>query len=147
MKVQFVEAELLRPLRHKVLRVGFPYEATSFVGDDEETSHHGAVYDKDGTIIAIGTIMKRAFSLAPDEEAYQLRGMASDQACRGSGAGRLALQALESRAAEKKASIIWCKARTTASGFYERAGWQKASEEFEEPHFGPHYLMFKRLSS
>jgi GNAT superfamily N-acetyltransferase len=72
--------------------------------------------------------------------------MATASSHRGTGAGKLVLDALEQAARDRNAAIIWCKARSSAKGFYAKAGWQIASEEFEIASFGPHFVMKKVLA-
>jgi GNAT superfamily N-acetyltransferase len=37
--------------------------------------------------------------------------------------------------------IFWCNARIKAVPFYQRNGWQIASDEFDVPGIGPHFVM------
>ena len=75
--------------------------------------------------------------------AWQLRGMATDPAVRGTGAGLRLLT--EARAVLSVWSpVYWCNARRNAVGFYQRAGWTVVSEEFNVPDVGPHVRMVTR---
>jgi hypothetical protein len=51
------------------------------------------------------------------------------------------LDALVGHALDRGATRIWCNARTPARAFYERGGFRVASDEFELPEIGPHYVM------
>lgn len=145
-QVKFVDANVLRPLRHEVLRPGLGYETTDFEGDREPTTLHAAVYDAGGEVIGIGSILVRSWKDEPQKKAFQLRGMASSAKHRGSGAGKIALKALEDKAREEHASVIWCNARISAAGFYSNAGWKIVSPEFEIEGVGPHFTMLKNLT-
>ena len=58
-------AELIRPLRHAVLRAGLPVEAAVFDGDDEPTSRHVAGIDRSGRVVGCASIVQRPWSGAP----------------------------------------------------------------------------------
>jgi len=40
---------------------------------------------------------------------------------------------------------VWCDARTTAAGFYERAGFTVVAGPYDKPGIGPHLGMLKDL--
>ena len=42
---------------------------------------------------------------------------------------------------EEPAGILWCNARTSAIGFYEKLGWRVTSGPFDVPGVGPHVTM------
>jgi len=107
-----------RPLRHAVLR---PYQSVE--------------------LIAVGFV-------SPDggPGAWRVRGMATAPESRGRGAGGAVLAALVEHARANGAGRVWCNARIAARTLYERAGFEVASEEFEIPEIGPHYVMELTLS-
>ena len=47
--------------------------------------------------------------------------------------------------AARGGDLVWCYARTTASGFYERMGFTVVTEPFDKPGIGPHVGMVKDL--
>ena len=128
-----------RPLRQSVLR---PHQTL-----EELAAHEPAralavgVFDA-GELISVGFV-------APDGEegAWRVRGMATAPAARGRGAGAAVLDALVSHAREQGATRIWCNARTPARSLYERAGFVVASDEFELPQIGPHYVMERNIAA
>lgn len=146
----FVTVDAIRPLRHSVLRPGLPFETTIFEGDDEPTAYHVAAFKAD-EIVGVGTMINRPWTgkdsdIAADKEAYQVRGMAVSDRSRGTGAGKLVLDTLEAKASALGVRTIWCNARASAAGFYQKAGWQIAGDMFEIPGVGPHFVMVKELS-
>lgn len=148
--IKRVEVEAIRPLRHSVLRPGLPFETTIFEGDDEPTAYHVAAF-KDDEIVGVGTMIKRPWTgkdseIAADKDAYQVRGMAVSDRSRGTGAGKLVLDTLEAKSSELGVNVIWCNARASAAGFYQKAGWQIAGDMFEIPGVGPHFVMVKALT-
>jgi ribosomal protein S18 acetylase RimI-like enzyme len=73
--------------------------------------------------------------------AWRIRGMATDPAARGRGAGTAVLDALVRHATAEGARRIWCHARTRARPFYERGGLRVVLDAHDMPESGPHYLM------
>ena len=71
--------------------------------------------------------------------------MATDPAVRGSGAGRALLAAGLAGVATRGGDLVWCDARTTAAGFYERAGFTVVAGPYDKPGIGPHLGMLKDL--
>jgi GNAT superfamily N-acetyltransferase len=133
-------------LRHAILRAGLPREAAIFDGDDAATSRHYAGIDRvTGLVVACATLHLNAWQ---GEPAWQLRGMATNPAVRGTGIGRALLEVLEQELRGDRAAPpqLWCNARTPAIGFYQRMGWTVASDVFEIPTAGPHVRMAKRLT-
>ena len=67
--------------------------------------------------------------------------MATDPAVRGSGAGRALLADGLDRVAARGGDLVWCDARATAAGFYERSASPSSPSEFDKPGIGPHVGM------
>jgi GNAT superfamily N-acetyltransferase len=142
-KILRVPVELIRPLRHAVLRAGLPAEAAVFDADDEPTSIHLAALDSGDRVIGCLSIVRDDWE---GEAAWRLRGMAVDSAAQRSGIGRTLVQEIESIiATDGHSSLLWCNARTPAVGFYQKMGWQAVGDEFDIPTAGPHFRMCKRL--
>ncbi len=91
-------------------------------------------------LVAVGLIGREG---EPGE--WRIRGMATDPAFRGRGAGGAILAALLDHARAEGAAAVWANVRTPARTLYERAGFHVSSEEFELPHIGPHVVMRRRL--
>ena len=72
---------------------------------------------------------------------WQLRGMATDPAVRGTGAGRALVAEGLARVAALGGDLVWCDARLAAVGFYERMGFTVVTEQFDKPEGGPHLGM------
>jgi GNAT superfamily N-acetyltransferase len=133
-------------LRWRILRAGLPRETADFDGDREPgTIHVGAFLSGTAENIACASFMRRPWQ---DQPAWQLRGMAvrDDYQGKGLGARMLAFaeQALRDR---HHSNQLWCNARTPATHFYEKLGWQKFGEEFAVPTAGPHFKMTRQMRS
>ncbi len=129
-------------LRLDVLRPGRPIEAAQFPGDlAPETIHVGA-FDGDRNIgCATGSR-----TVWQDRPAWQLRGMGVAADWQKKGVGQRILNELESLVRQvSDIRQLWCNAREEAVQFYERQGWQVASERFHIEDVGPHFKMTKGL--
>jgi GNAT superfamily N-acetyltransferase len=135
------------PLRHRVLRAGFPLESARFEGDEHTEAHHFAAClasDPQARPVCCLSLLPSRWE---GHFAWQLRGMATEEAHRGQGFGAGLLRFAEARVAGMPPSrrLIWCNARLSAAGFYERFGWLTVSEPFEIPTVGTHIRMLRRL--
>jgi predicted GNAT family N-acyltransferase len=145
--VEEVPADLTYALRGAVLRPDGG--EVTWAGDEDAATFHLAARTPDCRIVGVVR-----FSPAPcpwmgtrlgARAPWQLRGMATDPEVRGSGAGRALLAEGLARVAARGGDLVWCDARTTASGFYERMGFTVVTEPFDKPGIGPHVGMVKDL--
>ena len=141
-EVRVVPVEAVVDLRHRVLRAGMPRESAVFPGDELETSRHFAAMEGERVVGCLTLHLSECEGRA----AYKLRGMATDERVRGTGVGKLLLEAAEGFVRRTKIRQLWCNARVPAVGFYEKAGWCVVSEEFEIPTAGPHVRMVKGIA-
>ncbi len=141
MRVVAVAAEVVRPLRQAVLRPHQRLEDQVFEGDHVPGAAHFGAYDDAGALVGVASISPEPHPHAPAEGDWRVRGMATDPARRGLGAGALLLDACLEHARASGARRVWCNARSPAAGFYRRAGFAIEGEEFELPSIGPHFLM------
>ena len=135
-----VSVDLILPLRHRMLRQGMPFESARFPGDaDDATVHFAAVQTADEKAVCCLTLMAAEWEGAA---AWQLRGMATALELHGQGIGRQLFDHALSEARRRHPTWpLWCNARTSAVGFYQRVGWEVVSDEFEIPSAGPHVKM------
>ena len=59
--IQLVEAEDIRPLRHKMLRQGQEFSTTSYKRDDEEDTFHLGVFVENFCILKLLLLSKKSF--------------------------------------------------------------------------------------
>lgn len=69
----------------------------------------------------------------PARAAWQLRAMATDPAVRGTGLGRLLVEAAVEHVALRGGDLIWCNARVSAEDFYSRLGLRRVTGHFVVP--------------
>jgi len=147
-----VTAERILDLRHRILRAGLPVETAQFEGDQGPHTTHYAAFLRDsegkpgGRPICCASFMLNMYDKVP---AWQLRGMATEEAYRGCGVGRELLataeRELKSHPEYAYVEMMWCNAREPAIRFYEKNGWCCVSDVFDIPTAGPHRKMVKQL--
>jgi ribosomal protein S18 acetylase RimI-like enzyme len=127
-----------RPLRQQILRPHLTVEELAM--HEPPCAFAVGAYERD-ELIAVGFV-------APDGQPgdWRVRGMATAPHARGRGAGTAVLDALLEHADTRGATRVWCNARVAALSLYERAGFTIASEPFDEPEIGRHYVM-ERLAA
>jgi GNAT superfamily N-acetyltransferase len=129
--------EQARPLRQAILR---PHQTLAETAESEPPDAFALGAFDGEELIAVGLI-------GPDGEpgAWRIRGMATVPQARRRGVGTAVLGALIEHARSHGARRIWADARIPARSLYERAGLLSVSEEFEEPHIGPHVIMSREV--
>jgi ribosomal protein S18 acetylase RimI-like enzyme len=137
-QIRAIDPAATRPLRQHVLR---PHESLEELASHEPPGVHAvAAFTQSGELVACGFVCPDG---GPGE--WRVRGMATDPQHRCQGAGTQILAALVEHARQEGATRIWCNARTPAIGLYERAGFQRESDEFEIAAIGPHFVMALRV--
>lgn len=144
MQQMAVSADVVRPLRERILRPGRTGEELVFPGDDDPETLHTAV-SVDGAIVGVATVTRDPHPREPRSSDWRIRGMATRAELRNRGIGTALVAACEAHAREHRAGRLWCNARVDARAFYERAGLLVEGDRFEIPTIGPHYLMSKSL--
>lgn len=151
-----VDAATVRPLRTLVLRPTWEPGRLATYPEDETVAVHVAAYadgaaepDGVGTVYAEpppdahrGEIPDAAYAPAA---AWRLRGMATSDAARGTGLGRVVLEECFAVVREGGGQFLWCNARLVAVPFYERLGMACVGPEFDIPDIGPHYVMWREV--
>ncbi|EQC47758.1 acetyltransferase, GNAT family [Bacteriovorax sp. BSW11_IV] len=144
MKVLRISARDTYPIRHQVLRPGRPIETCYFDGDtDEQTFHLGAFVDS--KLVSIASFFYRRNTKFEEENQYHLRGMATLPDSTGRGYSSELLKVAFPVIKQNFCNLVWCNARVSAQGFYEKVGFETHGEVFDVPDIGPHILMFKKL--
>ena len=111
------EFEQYYELRWKILRAPWNQVRGSERDDDDKSSTHLMVLDKNSRLIGVGRLHFNSIREA------QIRYMAIDVPEQRKGIGTHLLRALETRAIEHGASRITLDARETALGFYRKQGY------------------------
>jgi GNAT superfamily N-acetyltransferase len=133
LEVREIPIAATRALRQAVLR---PHQTPDELASHETPDAFAVGVFAADALVAVGFVGPEG-----GPGAWRVRGMATVPEARGRGAGAAVLDALVDHALEQGATRIWCNARTPARTLYERAGFCVASDEFELPEIGPHYVM------
>ena len=142
--IQFVRAEEIRPLRHKMLRTGKEFSTTSYERDNEkETFHLGIIVDK--KIVSCATFYPEKTKKIDSKHSYRLRGMATDSNFFRNGYGMEIMKKAFSVLKTKNCDLLWCNARLIAVPFYHATGMKEIGELFDISDIGPHYYMYKDI--
>ncbi len=145
--VMRVPVERTLGLRKAVLRPYLAEHEPYVVADDHlpTTVAFGAV-TADDRLIAVGRITPEPPPFAGERDrSWRLRGMATSPEARNLGVGSTLLNALIGHISDAGGGILWCNARVSALGFYERGGMQRWSEVWEDPDIGPHVVMWRNI--
>jgi len=147
-----VSAEATYALRQRLLR---PHQTVDELrlpdDDDPETGMFAALTDSGSgsdteTVVATGSIRREHCPWQPErQDSWRLRSMATEPAVRGQGLGTAVLNAALAHVAMLGGGLVWCKARTKALSFYQRAGFVSHGSEWEDPQIGPHVHMWREV--
>ncbi len=127
-------------IRHRLLRAGMPRSAVAMHGDADAT-WFGVICD--GEIEGTAGVF---IEVSPEGDSrHRLRAMATSEAIRGSGLGRMLIDAVSDHVIADGGSSVWASARTSAAGFYTKLGFEVTSEEYDVEGIGPHVRMRRDL--
>ena len=139
-----LQAEDTHPLRAAVLRNDTPSRDVVLDGDDEASTVHLGVRDRDGRLIGVSTWLRRP-PPGDDRPGVQLRAMATAPSVRGHGAGDALLAAGITRARESAGGRRVGPGADSALGFYVRHGFEVVEPGFvDETTAQPHHVIVLR---
>jgi GNAT superfamily N-acetyltransferase len=139
--VEQVRPDITFPLRRRVLRAGLHVSTASFPGDQDRSSGHFAAY-VDDRVVGVASVLEEPETDGPGQ--WRLRGMAVDPDHQGAGTGSALIERVRDFVAGSGGGLIWCNARLTAVGFYDKQGFVHVGEPWDEPGTGPHVRMHDR---
>jgi GNAT superfamily N-acetyltransferase len=133
-------------LRHKVLWPHIPKLEDCVIDIDESPGaiHLGVFLDS--RLISVGSLFEMHSAKIPHTVQYRLRAMATDPDFRGRHSGGMLLENAKLILRQKGIDALWCDARLSAVGFYERLGFHKLPEVYEVKNIGPHHFMWFDLN-
>jgi predicted GNAT family N-acyltransferase len=131
------EYKMMVELRNEILRKPLGLSFTTDELDREREDILIGAFD-DEKILACCLLTKI------DANTCKLRQMAVQNSQQGKGIGATLMNFAENIARDRGYGIMAMHARKSAAGFYEKLGYQVASDEFEEVTI-PHYIMHKNL--
>ncbi|MEL7238145.1 MAG: GNAT family N-acetyltransferase, partial [Planctomycetota bacterium] len=128
------------PLRHAILRPAQPLAEMQYPGDDDRTTFHLGAF-VDGDLIGIASVYQQPMPDAAGDTHHRLRGMAVAPDHAGRGIGRQLVEVSLDTVRAAGGTLLWCNARASAKGFYERLGFTVQGDVFDLAGIGPHYVM------
>ena len=146
MKILRINHQDTYSIRTQLLTPDHDIKKVKFEGDDDEdiSFHLGAFID--GKLVSVASFFYERNPLFPDQHQYQLRGMATLPEFQNRGLSRELLTMAFPIIKQNFCSLLWCNARLSAVGFYEKVGFQKLNDNvFDIPEIGKHLLMFKSI--
>lgn len=141
-RIERIKVEKTYPLRKEILRKGMTLTHKMPGDEDKDSLHLGLFYNEE--LVCVGSFMKNRKEDFSGLQ-YQLRGMATSEKEQGRGFGKLLMKDAELILEKEGVEVVWCNARTHATGFYKKLGYKIVGEVFEVPQVGPHFVMFKRI--
>ena len=139
-----VNAEAIRPLRHSELRKGEDFSSTSYFRDnDNETFHMACIKEK--KIVVCATFYPEQTQKLQAENAFRLRGMATDSSFQRRGYATGLMQESFKELKKRDCDLLWCNARLVAVDFYKSIGFKIIGDLFDISGIGPHYYMYKKI--
>ena len=156
-EVKLVPTASSYPLRQAILRPHQTIEEMAWERDDEPgTATFGAVERSSGAVVGVVTVFREPAPFAPGQVAvlsgaqsheatWRLRGMATRADLQGHGIGSLVLNTAMGHVAGECGTLLWCNARVSAVGFYERAGFRTWGDEWVLASIGPHVVMWRGI--
>lgn len=146
MKVLRINASDTYPIRQQVLTPDHDLKKSKFEHDDDEdiSFHLGAFIDSQ--LVSVASFYYDRNTTFPDLHQYQLRGMATLPEFQGQGFSSELLNMAFPVIKQNFCTLLWCNARVTAVGFYEKVGFKTFSDiPFEIEGIGTHVLMYKNI--
>lgn len=131
-------------VRQPVLRPGLPLTSCVFPGDDDSTTVHFGIYEKD-SLMGIVSVFENPNALFSEEKQFQIRGMAILPEHQKKGLGEKLIKKAEEYVNNKGGELLWFNAREVAVGFYKKSGYHTIGNPFDIEGVGIHYVMYKQL--
>ncbi len=144
MIIKRIKRETTYQIRHSVLRQNQPFDSCKFDTDNiAGTFHLGAFLDE--KLISIATFSPEKQQAFTAEKQMRLRAMATLDHYRMQGVGSAIIKHAEAVLKENGVAVLWCNARISARGYYDKLGFKSYGAVFDYPPVGPHIVMYKHL--
>ena len=142
--IRKIDAEIIRPLRHSEVRKGQDFSTTSYLKDYEINTFHMA-YISNEKIVTCATFYPEESTKIKTENAYRLRGMATDSRFKRKGYASNLMAESFKELKKRDCDMVWCNARLVAVDFYKSVGFKITGKLFDIEGIGPHYYMYKEI--
>ena len=131
-------------IRHQVLWQHKSFDDCGIDMDDQAGAFHLGAFKSD-ELICVASFFKQSQAKFSEQHQYRLRAMATLSTAQNTGAARALLKTAFQILKVKDQDLLWCDARISATGFYEKLGFEKLGNSYSIPIIGLHYLMYKTL--
>ena len=131
-------------IRHQVLWQHKSFDDCGIDIDDQADAFHLGAFKSD-ELICVASFFKQSQAKFSEKHQYRLRAMATLSNAQNTGAARALLNTAFQILKVKGQDLLWCDARISATGFYEKLGFEKLGNSYSIPIIGLHYLMYKTL--
>jgi predicted GNAT family N-acyltransferase len=118
LKIKNIQASETWNLRHRVMATNRPFDSIK-LPKDEEGLHFGLF--QDDKLISV-------ISIFINNETAQFRKFATEISEQGKGYGSILLEHIIEESINQKVKNLWCNARVSALGFYQKFGFEAVSE-------------------
>ncbi|OOQ60137.1 GNAT family N-acetyltransferase [Mucilaginibacter pedocola] len=132
--IEQVRPEHTWKLRHEVL---YPNQKPNEMGMEEDNNGYHFAAFKDKWIVAVVSLFKH-------ESDWQFRKFAVAEEVQGQGLGAQLLQYITEFVEREQGELLWCNARLSAIGFYNKFGFSAVGEVFHKNGFD-YIIMQKHL--
>ena len=122
LKIKNIKASETWDLRHRVMASNRPFDSIK-LPKDEQGLHFGLFHEE--KLISV-------ISLFTENDSAQFRKFATEISEQGKGYGSILLNHIIEESMKNNVKILWCNARMTALGFYEKFGFEPVSETWIE---------------
>lgn len=127
-----------------MLRPGLPLHEVQFEHDDDDQTFHLGAFS-DNKLVSVASFYYQKHPELEGEHHYRLRGMATHPDFQRKGLSQELLKVAFPIIKQNFCSLVWCNARESALGFYQKVGFENHHGPFDIPGIGPHFLMYKIL--
>jgi zinc protease len=132
------------PIRGEILRPGQPLENSVYPMDEDDNALHlGAI--KNSEIVGTVSVYKEDATRKDLSDAWRLRGVATIETVRGEGHGRQLIEMAMQYVAYQGGGNLWCNARPDVQGFYEKLGFAREGEPYENSEGGTRIFMWQHI--
>ena len=144
MKVKQISTYDTYAIRQQMLRPSKNIDSCKFQSDDDDqTIHLGAFVSS--KLVSVASFYFTNNPQFSEDNQYQLRGMATLPEHQNQGFSRELLKFGFPLIKQNFCQLVWCNARSSAEGFYEKTGFEAVGNIFDIPEVGPHRLMIKKF--
>ena len=145
MDVKQIDAKDTLSLRSEILRDNLETSKCYFDHDDDDNTFHLGAY-VNNKLASVASFYLEKHPDIEGEYHYRLRGMATLEKYQGQGLSRALLRTAFPMIKKNNVFLVWCNARVSAIGFYEKVGFEIKSEKFDIAGVGPHVVMSIKLN-